>query len=279
MNIPALIRLMRLDKPVGILLLWWPTAWALWLADSNPSLKMVILFMLGSLIMRSAGCVMNDIADKNIDGHVARTKTRPLIIGALSLTHAYVLFLGLLLLALIILVQLPRLCFYDALFAVFVTILYPFCKRFFDAPQLILGFAFSAGIPMAFHAQGVSLNTVAVLLMLINIAWTIVYDTFYAMVDRVDDLKIGVRSTAILFAEYDKLITGLLQLMLQLIWLFVAYLEQMSPLFYMVWTLASMLFIYQQYLIRDRERAACFAAFKLNQWYGFVMWLAIVLAH
>ncbi|WED44128.1 4-hydroxybenzoate octaprenyltransferase [Legionella cardiaca] len=267
---------MRFHKPIGILLLWWPTAWALWVANQGkPSLTVVSLFLLGTIFMRAAGCVVNDIADRHIDLHVQRTKTRPLTTGEVSLVEALLLLCGLLLLSLFVLLQLPKACFYYALIAVFITVLYPFCKRFIQSPQLILGLAFSMGIPMAFVASNQLPDKTMFLLLGINFMWVVAYDTEYAIVDREDDLRIGVKSTAILFAEYDKLAIACLQLLLHFLWLPLA-INLKSSLFWVGWSVAGVNFLYQQKLINKRNPADCFKAFTSNNWYGLLMWLAII---
>lgn len=269
-------RLMRFDKPAGILLLWFPTAWALWLANKGvPTLKLCILFLSGTVLMRAAGCVINDIADRNIDKHVARTKLRPLASGELNFLEAFVLLILLLLAALFLLIQLPRNCFYLGLMALFISFLYPFCKRFLDAPQLILGLAFSMGIPMAYVASEVALNSEFFLLFAINFFWILAYDTMYAMADKEDDLKIGVKSTAIYFASHDRLIIGILQCLFHSLWLYWAFMSQVSSWFYLFWLIAGFILVYQQKLINKREPNQCLKAFIISIYYGLLMWLAV----
>ncbi|KTD70380.1 4-hydroxybenzoate-octaprenyltransferase [Legionella santicrucis] len=269
-------RLMRFDKPIGIFLLWFPTAWALWLANKGmPNFKLLAFFVCGTVLMRAAGCIINDVADRNIDKHVMRTQFRPLTAGEVSLTEAFILLALLLLTALYILVQLPKNCFYIGLIALFISFVYPFCKRFLNAPQLVLGFAFSMGIPMAFVASNVSLNSEFFLLFLINFAWILAYDTMYAMTDKIDDLRIGVKSTAIYFASYDRLIIGLLQGIFHGLWLFWAIINQVNLLFYLFWLTATLVLIYQQRLIYKREPQSCFKAFIVSVYYGALMWLAL----
>ena len=279
MNFRTLARLMRLDKPIGIALLWFPTAWALWIANHGaPKVSLLVYFFLGTILMRSAGCVVNDIADRHIDKHVSRTKARPITSGEVSVLQAMTLLFVLLFLALCILIQLPAACFYYAVFAVVITVFYPFCKRFFQAPQLVLGVAFSMGIPMAYVASGVPFDGAMYLLCLMNAAWIVAYDTIYAMVDKPDDIKLGVKSTAILFAQYERFIILLLQVVLHGGWLWMALYGQYSPLFYSIWFIALGVLIYQQYLIRNRNLSCCFRAFLTNVWYGLWMWLAVVFA-
>ncbi|RUR12177.1 4-hydroxybenzoate octaprenyltransferase [Legionella sp. km772] len=273
----ALYRLMRLDKPIGTLLLWYPTAWALWLANQGmPPIKLLILFFLGTVLMRSAGCVINDIADRNIDKHVSRTKSRPLTTGELSLEDAIFLMLFLLVGALIILLCLPTSCFIWALMAVLITGIYPFCKRFFSAPQVVLGFAFSMGIPMAYTASGKPLTEITMLLLIINFLWILAYDTMYAMVDREDDSKIGVKSTAILFGRYDRFIISILLGTLHLLWLFLAQYSPLGWYFYPLWFLAVGILIYQQKLLYLCQPELCFRSFLISSYYGAVMWSALL---
>ncbi|CDZ79174.1 4-hydroxybenzoate octaprenyltransferase [Legionella massiliensis] len=272
------LRLMRFHRLAGIWLLWFPTAWALWLANKEtPPLALIILFFLGTVLMRAAGCVVNDIADRHVDLHVKRTAMRPLVTGEVSLGQALALLLVLLFAALLILIQLPPQCFYYALAAVFVTVLYPFCKRFIQGPQFVLGIAFSMGIPMAFAASKQLPNTTMVLLLIINFCWIVAYDTQYAMVDKDDDLRIGVKSTAILFASYDKVIISSLQVCLHLLWLVLALELQLSKLFFAGWLVAGLVLLYQYRLVVKGNRDSYFQAFTSNSWYGLIMWLALTL--
>ncbi len=226
------IRLMRLDKPIGTLLVLWPVLWALWLANQGaPSLKVFIIFMLGGFVMRTAGCVINDIFDRKFDKQVARTQMRPLAQGELSLLQAYVLFFILMLLALILVLQLNRFTIQIACIAAVLTILYPLCKRIIQMPQLILGFTFNAGVLMAFSASINELPTLAWLLFFISVIWTMAYDTLYAMVDKPDDIKIGIKSTAVLFKHYDWVITCLLYALFFIGIFWIGYLKQLGPVF------------------------------------------------
>lgn len=270
-------RLARFDKPVGILLLWYPTAWALWFANQGlPPVKLLVLFALGTVLMRAAGCVMNDIADRRVDKLVARTKSRPLTSGEITLPEAFVVLALLLCGALAVLIQLPKACFYSALIALFITVLYPFCKRFISAPQLVLGLAFSMGMPMAYQASGVLFDWSLLLLFCINACWIVAYDTQYAMTDRADDLLIGVKSTAIYFGNYDRLIIGLLQVLSHGLWFCWAVSVQAQLSFYLIWILAAMQLVYQQRLLNQREPVACFKAFLNNAYYGMLMWMAVM---
>jgi 4-hydroxybenzoate polyprenyltransferase len=269
-------QLMRLHKPVGIALLWFPTAWALWIANNGaPKWSLLCYFFLGTVLMRSVGCVINDIADRHIDKHVSRTKTRPITCGDVSVLEAFMLLFLLLAGSFAILLQLPKDCFYYAVFAVLITFFYPFCKRFFQAPQVILSLAFSMGIPMAYVASGIAPNKTMWILFFINAAWIVAYDTMYAMVDRPDDLRLGVKSTAVLFAQYDCFIIFLLQLLFHGGWLYLALSLRYSLWFYSFWVFASILLVYQQILLKNRQPDHCFRAFSSNSWYGFLMWLAL----
>lgn len=272
-------RLTRLDKPIGILLLWYPTAWALWLANRGlPSFKLFSLFFIGTILMRSAGCAINDIADRNIDKHVSRTRLRPITSNEISVAEAFLLLALLLLAALVILFFLPVGCFYLSLIALAVVFIYPFCKRFISAPQVVLGLAFSLGIPMAYVASGTTFNADMWLLCSLNFAWIVAYDTMYAMADKEDDLKIGVKSTAIYFGEYDRLIIGLLLLFLHTLWLVWALINKVNVLFYPIWGIATFVLMYQQKLISQRIPQDCFKAFIVSNYYGACMWLAVVMA-
>ena len=226
--------------------------------------------------MRSAGCLINDLADRHVDPHVERTKNRPLATKAVSLPSAIILLITLLCVALAILLQLPIACFKYAVISLVLTAVYPFFKRFFDAPQLILGLTFSMGIPMAYTASGVALNATTGLLVLINFFWIVAYDTIYAMADKPDDLKIGVRSTAILFAHQDKNIVFILQGLAQACWLFLAFQLHLNLIFYIAWGVASFIFIQQQYRMRTMSAPHYLHIFTSNSLYGFIFWLALI---
>lgn len=279
MKLGSYFRLMRFNKPVGIALLWFPTAWALWLANQgHPPIELIALFFFGTIIMRAAGCIINDIADRKLDPFVSRTKYRPLASGELSLKNALIAFVILLSFALVIVIQLPLLCFYYALIALALTILYPFCKRFFQAPQVVLGMAFSMGIPMAYSASNVLVNWEVIILIVINFAWIVSYDTMYAIVDRADDLKIGIKSTAVLFGQWERWVILCLQLSLHILWLGLAFKLGFSGAFYLFWGLGAVVLLYQQMLVHSRVEASCFKAFLMNVWYGALMWLAVIVA-
>ncbi|MFY7697739.1 MAG: 4-hydroxybenzoate octaprenyltransferase [Legionella sp.] len=277
MKLTAYIRLMRLDKPIGIILLWLPTACGLWLANHGvPPVLLVTYFLLGTISMRAAGCVINDIADRHIDKHVQRTFARPLTSGQLSLMGAFIALFLLLLVALTIAIQLPKLCFYYAFIGFLITIIYPFCKRFTHSPQLVLGIAFSMGIPMAYAACGAAPDQAMVILLLLNFFWTVAYDTMYAMVDRDDDLQIGVKSTAVLLGNFDRMAIGILLSCCHALWLYLGWLLNFPIIFYGCWLLAILVLLKQQQLVNTRHSLACFKAFQLSMYYGLVMWFAVI---
>ena len=277
-KINAYSKLMRFDKPIGIFLLLWPTLWPLWLVNKGlPELKMFLIFVLGVVVMRSAGCVINDIVDKDIDPSVERTKARPLASQSVSMGEAYLLLLVLLSIALTLVLQLNLSSFFWALGGLLVTVIYPFCKRFFSAPQLILGFAFSWSIPMVYVANNLVLNTEAYLLWLSVGLWIVMYDTFYALVDKEDDLKIGINSTAILFGERVGFITVLLQLSVVLLWVLVGLLYELSFIYFSSLIFAACFFVRQQLLIRSRIPGQCLKAFLENNYVGLVVFLGVFL--
>ena len=279
-QIPYYLQLMRVDKPIGWLLLMWPTLCALWIAgDGEPNALYVWVFAVEVFIMRSAGCVINDYADRNIDGAVERTKTRPLAAGKLTANQALTLFVLLGAAALVLMFAfLPMRVWPWAIPGAIVTIAYPFMKRFIQAPQLILGVAFSFSIPMVYVALGHAFDLVFWLLMLANFLWVLVYDTQYAMSDREDDLKIGINSTAIYFGERDVVIIGILQIVILALWLAIMLLVDMSSSFLFALFLVAGLFLYQQWLISDRLRAPCFQAFLNNGWVGGVLWFGVLVS-
>jgi len=277
LKVSAYFRLMRFNKVSGTLLLWFPTAWALWIANQGmPPFALLGYFLAGTILMRAAGCIANDMADRHIDKHVKRTHLRPLTTGEISLLEALVL-LGILLLgALYVVIQLPKICFYYALAALFITILYPFCKRFFEAPQFVLGLAFSMGIPMAYAASGIGFRLDMVVLFILNFAWIVSYDTMYAMADREDDLRIGVKSTAIFFKSHDKAVLLFLQIGFHSMWFFLSIKLKFSSLFYVFWCMALLVLIYQQWLLRKNDSREYLRAFSSNVIYGLFMWCALV---
>jgi 4-hydroxybenzoate polyprenyltransferase len=275
-RLPAFIQLMRIDKPIGILLLLWPTLWALWLAAKGfPSIKNLVIFCLGVVLMRSAGCVINDFADRKIDGKVQRTQGRPLAAGTISSREALILFVCLCLAAFGLVLLTDPLTIKLSVGGLLLAFSYPFMKRYTHLPQVVLGAAFAWGIPMAYAAETGALDKNMWLIYLAVVLWTVVYDTFYAMVDRDDDLKIGVKSTAILFGEQDRFITGTLQAMVIYAMVLVGKAYALGWIFYLSLSLAAGLFIYQQWLIRFRERTACFKAFLNNNWVGAIIFAGI----
>ena len=269
--------LMRMDKPVGIYLLLWPTLWALWLASVDmPEWDVLLIFVLGVVVMRAAGCVINDIADRKIDGHVQRTNARPLITGQVSLRQAWGLFAGLIFCALILVLQLNIQTLYLSFVAVLLASAYPFMKRYTHFPQVALGAAFSWAIPMAFMAVNQHVPVWAWWLYAANLAWTVAYDTQYAMVDRDDDLKIGVKSTAIAFGRYDVMWIAVLQLVTLGCLGMVGLLLHLPIVYWVSLAVVCGMFMYHQRLLKDRERDACFRAFIHNHWAGLVVWLGLV---
>lgn len=274
------LQLMRLDRPIGTLLLLWPTLWAVWIAGAgNPSARTIIVFTLGVIVMRAAGCVINDYADRNFDGHVKRTQARPLATGALRGRDALMLFAGLMVIALILVLMLNRFTFYLAFGGAALAIIYPFMKRFTFLPQLFLGAAFAWAIPMAFAAETETLPAAAWLIFVAKLLWTVAYDTQYAMCDREDDLKVGIKSTAILFGEADRLIIGVLQVLtLWPLWLLGRGLD-FGWTWYLGLAVAAGLFVYQQWLIRDRQPEGCFRAFLNNQWVGAALFAGLWLQY
>ncbi|MFI4890235.1 MAG: 4-hydroxybenzoate octaprenyltransferase [Steroidobacterales bacterium] len=271
-------RLMRLDRPVGTLLLLWPTLWALWLASSGkPNLRILAVFVAGVVLMRSAGCVINDYADREFDPHVARTRDRPLATGRVSPLEALLLFAVLCIIALLLALQLNRFTLLFAVAGGFLAVTYPFIKRFLSVPQLYLGVSFGWGIPMAFAAQLETVPRVAWLLFIANLLWVTVYDTIYAMVDRDDDLRIGVRSTAILFGDSDRHIIAVLQAMTVIALALVGRMMHLGTWYVAGLAIGAVLFLYHLWLIRERDRNACFHAFRINHFFGAAVFAGIVL--
>ena len=276
-KVPHLMALMRIDKPIGWLLLLWPTLWALWIAsDGQPSVNYIWIFTLGVIVMRSAGCVINDYADREFDPLVERTKQRPIAAGFIKPKEALFLFAVLCAFALLLLLLLPIRVWPWSIPAVIVTIAYPFMKRFIQAPQMVLGVAFSFGMPMVYVACNKAFDLVFTLLIVANFCWVILFDTVYAMSDREDDLKIGVQSTAILFGKLDKLIVGVLQVIVVAILLSLMSLLSLSNMFLISISLVVCLFLYQQCLIKDRDRLNCFDAFLNNGWVGAIIWFGLM---
>jgi len=272
------VKLVRLDRPIGIFLLMWPALWALWLAGGGqPPWQVVLVFVLGVVVMRSAGCAINDYADRNFDGHVQRTRERPLAVGLVSPKEAIGVFVALSLVAFALVLTLNWQTVALSVVAVLLTALYPFMKRVTHLPQLILGAAFGWAVPMAFSAITGSVPGLAWWLFAATLVWALIYDTQYAMVDREDDLKIGIKSTAILFGRHDRLTVGLLQLLMLGLLLWVGVLSDRGLYFWGGLGAAALLAVYQQYLIRHRERAACFQAFLNNNYFGMAVFVGLVL--
>ena len=269
--------LMRLHRPIGTLLLGWPTLWALWIAgQGQPDWRVLLVFVLGVLLMRSAGCVINDYADREFDPHVERTRDRPIAAGRVSPREALVLFAVLCLVAFALVLTLNRLTIALSVVGAFLAATYPFLKRYTSLPQFYLGMAFGWGIPMAFAALTGDVPPVAWVLFAANIAWAVAYDTAYAMVDRDDDLKVGVKSTAILFGRYDRLMVGVHHAVTLGLLAAVGFMAGRGPLYHAGLVLAAGIAVYQQYLIRDRSRDGCFRAFLNNNWFGAAVFAGLV---
>jgi 4-hydroxybenzoate polyprenyltransferase len=273
-------RLMRLDKPVGIWLLLWPELWALWIAGGGrPEPRILIIFLVGTVVMRSAGCVINDFADRNVDPYVKRTKDRPLAARRVGPREALVLFFALACIALYLALQLDIRTLKLAVIGAALTVSYPFLKRFFPLPQFYLGLAFGWAVPMAYMAASGTLPRVAWVLFVTAVLWACIYDTLYAMVDRDDDLKIGVKSSAILFADMDKLIVAIMQLMMLFSLLLVGRAMNFGHWYLTGVVAAAVFFLYQQLLIRNREPSRCFRAFQNNQYVGLSVFIGVLLEY
>ena len=268
--------LIRLDRPIGIYLLLWPTLWSLWIAAKGwPDGLVLFVFVVGVFLMRSAGCAINDFADRDIDPHVERTKNRPLAAGHISSKEALAVFAGLSISAFLLVLLMNKLTIYMSLVGVALAASYPFAKRFHYMPQVHLGAAFGWAAPMAFTAQANEITPVTWLLFMATILWATAYDTMYAMADREDDLKIGVKSTAILFGEADRLIIGILQLLLILDLVFIGQQSELGLYYYLSLIIASAIALYHQFLIKDRNPQRCFKAFLHNNWFGMVIFICI----
>lgn len=273
--------LARLDRPIGTYLLLWPVLWALWIASNgHPDQKILIIFVLGTVVMRAAGCVINDYADRNIDPHVKRTRDRPLSARRVSPVEALVLFFILIGIALFLVTRLDPLTVLLSFIGAAMTMSYPFVKRFFPLPQLYLGISFGGwGVPMAFAATTGALPRVAWVLFMAAVVWAVIYDTIYAMIDREDDLKIGVKSSAVLFADMDRVIIGIMQIMM----LYALYLAgasmQFGPWYYVGMAAAALAFVWQLWLIRKRDAVNCLRAFQNNNFVGMAIFVGILLDH
>ena len=270
--------LVRLNKPIGIYLLLWPTLISLWIAAQGwPDALVLVVFILGVMLMRSAGCAINDYADRDIDGSVARTKNRPLVSGKVSEKEALTVFAILSICAFSLVLLMNKLTILMSLVGVVLAASYPFMKRYHFLPQVHLGAAFGWTVPMAFTAQANELTPITWLLFFATVLWTTAYDTMYAMADRADDLKIGVKSTAILFGPLDKLIIGVIQAMLIMDLVLIGQRAELSGFYYAGVTAATVLALWQQYLIKDRDPQLCFKAFLNNNWFGLVLFAGLVL--
>ncbi|WP_448212522.1 4-hydroxybenzoate octaprenyltransferase [Colwellia sp. MEBiC06753] len=280
LNWQAIKQITRMDKPIGTYLLLWPTYWALWIAaDGFPSFILLCIFTLGVFVMRSAGCVINDFADRHVDGKVKRTEQRPLVSGQMTSEQAIMLFGFLIGIALALVMNLSWLTIQYSVIALLLAASYPFMKRYTHWPQVVLGAAFSWGMIMAFAELRGGVGYIAWSLFLANLLWTVAYDTMYAMVDRDDDLAIGVKSTAILFGQFDTRIIGLLQLSVLAILFTVGELLAFGWPYYLTLVIGAGLFSYQQMLIKDRNRERCFQAFLNNHYFGLVVFIGILIEY
>jgi 4-hydroxybenzoate polyprenyltransferase len=275
-RLPLYLRLVRMDKPIGSLLLLWPTLNALWIAsDGHPSPMLLVIFILGTLLMRSAGCAINDYADRDFDKHVKRTENRPITSGKIAPWEAVALAAALSLIAFLLILPLNALTKELSVFALFVAGSYPFTKRFFAIPQAYLGIAFGFGIPMAFAAIQDHVPPLAWIMLVANVFWSVAYDTEYAMVDRDDDIKIGIRTSALTFGRYDVLAIMFCYAVTLGIYVWIGMALQFGALYWIGWTAALACAIYHYTLIKNRERMPCFAAFKHNNWLGGVLFAGI----
>ncbi|MBB1488369.1 4-hydroxybenzoate octaprenyltransferase [Oceanospirillum sediminis] len=277
-QLPHYLKLMRVDRPIGTYLLLWPTLWALWIAaEGLPDIRVLVIFVLGVYVMRAAGCVINDFADRKVDGHVERTRERPLATGAITAKEALYLFAVLGVIAFLLVLMTNTLTIMLSVGGIVLAFIYPFMKRYTHLPQVVLGAAFSWAIPMAYAAQTSTVPVEAWLLFTANLLWTTAYDTQYAMVDRNDDLKIGVKSTAILFGDLDRHIIILLQILAVIALIITAGMKELGLYFYLGLSGAILLFVYQSKLIWQRERESCFKAFLNNHWAGLLILAGIIL--
>lgn len=277
-RVPDFLHLMRLDRPIGTWLLMWPTLWALWVASAGlPERYLLLIFVAGVYLMRAAGCVINDYADRDFDGHVKRTVARPLAQGEIPPRHALILFVVLCLLAFALVLLMNRLTIYLSFVGALLAASYPFMKRYTYLPQVVLGAAFGWAVPMAYAAEAGTVPPIGWLIFVSAVIWAVIYDTEYAMVDRDDDLRIGVKSTAILFGEADRLIIGILQVLMLVCLLLIGQRAELGAVYYVTVGVAAAMFGYQQYLIRDRSREGCFRAFLNNNYVGGVVFAGVLL--
>jgi len=271
-------RLMRMHRPIGIWLLLWPTLWAIWIASAGrPDPKVFLILVLGTIVVRAAGCVINDFVDRKIDPKVARTADRPLATGEVAPVEALILFGALMVIALGLVLSLNRLTLMFAFAGAFLTVVYPFTKRFLSTPQFVLGIAFSWGVPMAFAATAGDVPRVGWLLFLATVIWVVAYDTQYAMTDRPDDIKIGVRSTAILFGDLDRVFVAGLQALFLASLVLVGHSAAMGPWYYGGLAVATLFCLYQGFLIKERDIIQSFRAFLNNAWLGGAIFAGILL--
>ena len=272
--------LARFDRPIGILILLWPALWALWVAgDGKPDLPVLIIICLGVVLMRAAGCVINDYADRDFDPHVERTQQRPIAAGKVKPQEALIVFVVLCLCAFGLVLLLNFYTIMLSFIAAFLAASYPFMKRYTQLPQAYLGIAFGWAVPMSFSAQTNSIPAVAWVMYLAVVLWALVYDTMYAMVDKDDDLKIGVKSTAILFGAYDRHIMAILQLIILALLIAVGQMQQLSWPYYVGVLVAAGFSVYQQKLIFHREKVLCFKAFLNNNWFGMAVFVGLAVAY
>ncbi|WP_439106497.1 4-hydroxybenzoate octaprenyltransferase [Congregibacter sp.] len=273
----ALLRLIRWDRPIGTLLLLWPTLWALWIAaEGVPDIKLLVIFSLGTLLMRSSGCIINDLADRNFDGGVERTRSRPLVTGDVSVVEALAFFVVLCLIAFGLVLMTNLMTILLSVPALLLACCYPLMKRYTHLPQVVLGLAYSWSIPMAFAAQQETLPPQLWLLFTGSALWTVVYDTKYAMVDRRDDLQVGIKSSAILFGESDRSVIAVLQVLCLTALALAGREFGLGWPYFVSLLVAAGLFGYHLYLIRERDEAACFRAFLHNNWVGLSIFVGIV---
>ena len=268
--------LIRLNRPIGIFLLLWPTLWGLWIASEGfPNTKILVVFLFGVFLMRSAGCILNDIIDKDFDKFVARTQNRPLASDKLSSIEAFIVAISLIFIAFLLVLTTNTLTVQLSFIAIILAGTYPFLKRHTYLPQFFLGLTFGWSIPMAFAATTNSIPKIAWLLLIANILWTVVYDTIYAMIDREDDLKIGIKSTAILFDDADRFIIGLIQSLVLVALIVIGQQASLNTIYYFSLIIGGCLFLYQLYLIRNRDPKKCMQAFLNNNWFGLVVFIGL----
>jgi len=268
--------LIRLNRPIGIFLLLWPTLWGLWIASEGfPNTKILVVFLFGVFLMRSAGCILNDIIDKDFDKFVARTQNRPLASDKLSSIEAFIVAISLIFIAFLLVLTTNTLTVQLSFVAIILAGTYPFLKRHTYLPQFFLGLTFGWSIPMAFAATTNSIPKIAWLLLIANILWTVVYDTIYAMIDREDDLKIGIKSTAILFDDADRFIIGLIQSLVLIALIVIGQQASLNTIYYFSLIIGGCLFLYQLYLIRNRDPKKCMQAFLNNNWFGLIVFIGL----